>query len=579
MSVSGSLNVTTVNTVASNIRASAWTPAVYRVLWNYSPAPGPRLIVDNNEDPTLATLTGTGTQALQVQDFKAEVVSNRPGTYLGQFGEDFYDRIHYQFLELNLGNLLGVQERTLWVWNAFRRTRLLEALSFSAFDGIQFSGNTPPTLYTPLQQRTYAINVSLDGPAVIDATVTFDWDEDEEQPVEIVGNRIITWSWQPDWKQPIVERLEWKTDVLQSYRGQEQRRALRRAPRRFCEFYAGGNEAERRIMETALWGWGGRIWAMPLWWDGCDTTAPVALGATRVDCPAPTRDFKPGEPAILFKDWQTYETVEIDAAYSDHVTLVRPTAQSWPEGTRIYPARAARIDGNVALDRFDGAASFQRMRWQFEAAADYTAAAGTATHNGYPVLEVRPNWVDEPSLEYERKLAIFDAMVGRRSIEDEALIPLTVQRQRYTFTTRAEIDEWRQRLYSMRGKQASVYVPTWTRDLDVVAIIQSNALAIDVAKTNYASLIAQDAGRKNIRIKLTSGQVFYRAITGSLELNPTTERININSSLGVQALPEDVESVMFMALARLDSDGVELSWWSGDVCNSSVALRTFNHDI
>jgi hypothetical protein len=131
----------------------------------------------------------------------------------------------------------------------------------------------------------------------------------------------------------------------------------------------------------------------------------------------------------------------------------------------------------------------------------------------------------------------------------------------------------------MRGKQASVYVPTWTRDLKVVALIQSNALAIDVEKTNYASLIVQDPGRKNIRIQLASGQIFYRSVTGSLDLNTTTERININASLGLLVQPEEVESVMFMALSRLDSDGVELSWWSGDVCNSSVALRTFNHGV
>lgn len=576
MTITSSLNATTVAISSTVIRATAFYPVQFAVLWNYDA--GQLLIQDVPESPSGA-LVSIGTQVTGTQEYSAEAPSVRAGTFIGQFGADFYDRIHYQYLELNLGNLLGVQERTLWVWNAYRRGRILENLEFSDFSGIQFSGGTPPTAYRPLEQRTYTINVTLDGPAVIDATVTFDWDEGEAQPIQIVGNRIITWSWQPDWQSPIVERLEWKTDVLQSYRGQEQRRALRRAPRRSCEFRTGGNESERRIMETALWGWGGRIWAMPLWWDGCDTTGAIGVGSQQVPCPAATRDFQPGEPAVLYRDWQTYETVEVETAYADHIELRRPTVQSWPEGTRIYPARAARIDGNVSLERWDGAATFQRMRWQFEAAADYAADAGTATHNGYPVLELRPNWVEEPSLEYERKLAILDAMVGKRSIEDEALIPFTIQRQKHTLVTRAEIDAWRKRLYSLRGKQGSIYVPTWTRDLQVVALIQSNALAIDVAKTNYASLIVQDPGRKNIRIKLNSGQVFYRAITGSLELNPTTERININASLGVLVQPEEVESVMFMALARLDTDGIDLSWWSGDVCESSIAIRTFNHGV
>lgn len=561
-----------------------WTPANFTVLWDVAPPPArpagyrPLLPLTRNRLPNYAV------PAIPFFAFRSHGDTPYPERILasarqGFFADDFYDRVHYQYLDLNLGNLLGVQERTLWVWNAFRRTRTLEALSFSAFDGIVFAGTTPPTLYKALELRTYTISVSLDGPAIIDADVVFDWDEGYSETIEITGRRVITWSWPPDWQRPVVERLEWRTDVLTSYRGEEQRRALRRAPRRYAEFYTGDTQSSRRVMETALYGWGARIWALPLWWDGCETTSLVGAGGTIVYAPTVTRDFEVGEPAILYSDWKTYETVEVAQIFSDRLVLQRPTLAAWPEGTRLYPAKSARIDGAVDLERWDGAATFQRMRWVFEAAADYTADAGTATHNGYPVLELRPNWVEAPSIAYDRKLAIFDAGVGLRSIEDEAMMPFTTQRQRHTFTSRADVDAWRKRLYALRGKQGAMYVPTWTRDFVVVSLITSNATAIDVEKTEHSSLIGQSPSRRDIRIQLSTGQVFYRSITGSVELTETTERLNINAALGIQIQPEQVEVVSYLSLVRLDSDGVDLSWWQGDTCESQIALRTFRHGI
>lgn len=561
-----------------------WTPATFTVLWDVAPPParpsGYRPVIPFQRlrlsSFAISAEPNFGNRSHNDTPYPARSLAS---TRLGYYGDDFYDRVHYQFIDLNLGNLLGVQERTLWVWNAYRRTRTLEAISFAAFDGINFTGTTPPTLYGALELREYNVSVSLDGPSVIAAQVLFDWDEGQSQIVNISGQRVITWSWIPDWQRPVVERLEWRTDVLTSYRGEEQRRALRRAPRRYAEFYTGDVGRSRRVMETALFGWGARIWALPLWWDGCETTAPVAAGSTIVYVPAETRDFQVGETAVFYYDWETFENCEIAAVYADRVVLQRPALRAWPEGTRFYPARTARIDGSVDLERWDGLAAFHRMRWIFEGGANYVAQNNMPTHNNYPVLEIAPNWADQPSLAYDRKLAIFDAGVGLRAVEDEALMAFTTQRQRFTFVSRAEIKTWREILYSLRGKQGAIYVPTWTQDFTVVSLITSNATAIDVQKTEHTSLIGQIASRRDIRIKLFSGQIFYRRITGSVEINQTTERLNINAALGLQVQPENVDTVSYMSLCRFDSDAVDLAWWQGDVCESQISLRTFNHGV
>ena len=55
------------------------------------------------------------------------------------------------------------------------------------------------------------------------------------------------WQVEPDWTNGITETLEWKTDILQSYSGAEQRIARRLSPRRTFEFtiLINGNERAR----------------------------------------------------------------------------------------------------------------------------------------------------------------------------------------------------------------------------------------------------------------------------------------------------------------------------------------------
>lgn len=566
-------------------RALVWTPAEYFSLWNVSPAParpaGNQQIKPSVYERLIPTVPNLDPSKATATYSYFEYSANKTAHFAKMFAEeDFYERIQYQFVNYSFGTVLSPKQKTLWVWNAFREERELENIDLINFDGIFLSGDLTPDKYTPLKQKTYTIDAGIDGPEFIEAILGFDWDGGVYNEVLLTGRRVIVWSWKPDWSRPISERLEWKTDVITSYKGQEQRRALRRAPRRFAEFYTGAVEPnDRRIMETAIFGWGSKNWALPIWWDGREITQEVPLGAFTIFADTVYADFQAGLPALLYTDSLHYEAVDISQVFTDRITIVTPTIQSWPAGTILYPIRSAKIDGSVAVERWDGAASFERIRFNFERAAAYAESQGSASHNGYPVLELAPNWVEAPQLTYDRKTMIFDPQVGRRSYEDESGVPFMTQSQRYTFLTKQESDSWRKYIYAMRGSQRAMYVPTWTSDLQVVSVIEANALAIDAQHTNRTLLVGQAAGRRNIRIKLTSGQVFYRAITGSSELNDSTERFNISQAFGIRIQPSEIALVSYMSLSRFDSDAFEFAWWSGDVCDVSVALRSFNHGV
>lgn len=502
-----------------------------------------------------------------------------PGDEIPTFGSDFFERIHYSFKLQELGNLIGQQTFVLYVWQAFRRAEFLNAINATNAEGIELNGGPPlPASVPPLRELAYTIIVGTDGPPTIDATFAFDW-QTLDDSVRITGSRITAWSFVPDWSNGVLERLEWRTDVLQAYNATEQRRALRLAPRKAYEFEVFFTGRERRYAEAATWGWGARAWALPIWPDGSDLAVQANAGATEIMVDTATRDYDADSLAVLIRDALTFEVVEVQTVLADRLVLKRTLENTWPVGTRIWPARVARLQQQVRLSRFTGDASGMRVSFDIDEPVDYTADAGGTLHRGYPVLTRAPNWSGGLDLELARKLAELDNQIGPRNYEDEAGMPIPVQRMRWTWVSRAEVDAYRKLLYALRGRHGAAWVPTWQLDLLPVATIAAAALAIDVEFLAYTTQIQTGVGRRDIRIELTSGQVFYRRISNAQQLDAATERLTIDAPLGINVTPAQVSAISFMTLMRLDSDALEIAHWTDDVADAAAVWRGFNSDV
>ena len=549
-------------------------------LWDYS-SPAIPFAAGASFDPdrivAMSLLLASSTTQLARVDSPAAYA----GDLQAMFGGDFYDRFHFSAVSFDLGSLVGDQQRALTAWNAYRRARVLESLALVDAEGISIEGQPPaPLQFAPQQERTYQITVGTDGPPVIEAAIVFDFDEGQSVTISLTGSRVTAWTWMPNWADGLMERLEWLTDVIQAYRGEEQARALRLNPRHILEFSVMVEGPARRHLEAALWNWGARVWALPLWHDGVDLHAPLSAGASSVPIVPTLRDFRGGTLALIMGETpRDYEVVEVDAANPAELVLARPTARAWPTGTRIYPARTARVEGDAALARFTGRASSLRLRFEMVEPAEWTADAGATTYRGYPVLTTRPDWSEEPTLTLERKLAVLDSQVGPASYDDEADMPLTEQRMRWLLDGRAEIDAHRKLLFALRGKQRRIWVPTWTEDFVVIAPVGSADLALDIEWCGFSLYYQAGVNRRDIRIETVTGQVYYRRITSSAELDPSTERLSIDAALGADLQPDDFLLVSFIALSRQASDAVEFDWFTGEAARSASTMRTIRHDV
>lgn len=474
------------------------------------------------------------------------------------YSDDFYHRIHIFPASLDLGNVASAQVSTVYVWNAHLVAQQLTDIESIDAEGISVDGQSAPFLAAPLRVLSYLVAVTPDGPPVVNAKIIWHFTS-ADAALPITATRIIPFGFVPDWGDGIMERLSWLTAILSPPTGSEQRRALRLSPRRIFDAPVIIENQERQYFDMSLWGWGARVWALPIWHDVQLLTAPVALGALSVSCATSDREFRAGGLALLRGDTASgAEVVEIDTVGVAALTLKRPTQQAWSQGARLYPSRTAQLAVMPELTRLHDRASAAAVSFQLMEPSDWPALAPATTYRTYPVLEQRPDESEDLMSSMQRLLRELDNSTGLPTRTDLGRQAFTVQSHRWLLGNRAEHAAFRSLLYFLQGRYKAVWVPTFADDLTLAASVGSTSTSIAINMIGYTRFAGTAPGRRDIRVELRDGTVFHRRITGSSELTASTETLAIDTAFGRVVNPSDVSRISWLALCRLDQDDIEL---------------------
>ncbi|MBS0599532.1 MAG: hypothetical protein JSR92_19920 [Proteobacteria bacterium] len=473
--------------------------------------------------------------------------------------DDSYYRVRLIPAALDLGMLANAQTRAVYVWNAWPAAA--QTLDATPLTGDAYITVTPPgTLpmaFAPLQMRTWTIGVGLQGPPSIAADLAFTFaDATQNVTLPITGTRLAIWGWKPDWANGITERLSWLTDVLASPSGAEQRRALRQSPQVTWDFDAIVSDDERAALDLALFAGLGRQWGVPIWHDVCRLPALTPAGTTVL----PTgggRDFRVGGLAVLLTDALTTEAAEIAAVGPTTITLATPTQSAWPAGTALYPACIAQLITPPQIARDTDTISSAQVQMVSAQDMDYSPVAPLTLYRGLPVMEQPPN---EGALTapWQRVGSVLDNKTGQQAIVDTAGVGFAAAQHAWLLAGRDAHNALRGLLYALRGRQQAIWWPSFAADLRCVATIGAGAVSLDVRSIGYARLAAGAPMRRDIRIELFDGSVFMRRILGASVVDALTERLAIDSALGVAVDPAVIRRISFMTVRRLDTDDIEL---------------------
>ncbi|MCF1710381.1 hypothetical protein L0V05_16345 [Tabrizicola sp. J26] len=356
--------------------------------------------------------------------------------------------------------------------------------------------------------------------------------------------------------QEIIEVLEWRTDVLQSRTG-EQRIALRSLPREIVTFQHRCDAlGMARAIELARAGFAGD-WRVPLWHMAVQPTADVAQGATEIIVDITVADFRAGDALVIAVDGREASVAEIAAVEADRLILVEPLGGQLPGAIvaaariTVAPVREGVLSAPVEIARRRQNDGMVTATFLLCDAPDLSAPV-MPTYLGRPV-QTDPSLTRSPiTTSLRRAVEYVDNGFG--PVVVEPLRDLFERGEAITLKAQGTAERWalRRWLWSLRGRQASFWLPTWGRDLQLRTAMTSGSTLMRVAPITD---LADYVGRA-ILLEMPSGFRF-RTINAAVA-EGADYRLTLSSSLGE---PVAIGTkVHFLTLVRSDADRIEIRY-------------------
>ena len=502
---------------------------------------------------------------------------NRLGTLPGElcllFEDDLYNRVHIDPRNFALGNVLADTSVTFEIWNAFFIVRQLDSVSEINTLGLALNQPTPPgdapSLFPPLSSFVYTIDVESEGLATIAATFTFEFDNGSDLPVVISGQRLTLFPHCP--QRGFTEGLMWKTDIMESWDGGEQRVRMRKLPRQdFAMSYRMDNQNERATAQNALFGGPSRTFGVPLFHVARDLGADLSPGATVISVDTTNMDFRSSTTeedrlVVLWREYNDFEVsvISVGGVTASTITINQGLVGSHPAATTIVmpvqisllnDSNAWSVSRNAELQDFT-------CQWLAEEVTDLADLSGLPTHEGTVVFD-DPNYIQDVLTEtMMAKFRVFDGGVGNFVVAERRLSPEINFAKGFETQNDADSFTLRKRLYGLLGRQKAFYIPTFRKDFVLVNTIGGGDINLDVEPVGYTRFNPNTyAPFGDIMIELNDGTRFFREIVGTVEGVglPAREELEMKTNLGVPVLVSDVKRISFLYKVRLASDRIEI---------------------
>lgn len=483
--------------------------------------------------------------------------------------DDWYYRIHLYPAQFALGNLVGNQQRSVTVWNAYLTSVDLEDFTVLNGDGIIVTEPVnPPVVVKPLKVLKYQFEITTDGPPVIDATAVWTIDG-VEYPVPFTGRRIVVFPFKPNWSAAVEETLEWANMLETTYTGKEQVWEIRAKPRRILQYNVRLFRDDINRFDNVTFGWTGRMYAVPLWQEKTRLSSPVVAGSTTFDVrEVANRSFEDGALALIYQDITNYEITEVESSSGDTITTSRPLERDWPVGTLVYPMMVAMPEANLPTSRASDTHLDTVVRFTVSPADNYIRLPVTEPpllYRGVELYTGETNWISPLSVDINARQQVVDETTGVFRLVRRAAFPLIQRGFRWLVKNKDQAELLRQFFGRRRGRLKPFWVPSGSRDFILIEDATSAATTIYVKPNDYGTFVNLHPARRDIIIMLRDGTKVCRRIVSYGIDEFGRGAVILDSALGVGITPDTVKKISYLGFYRLAADQVTLSWRTGEV--------------
>lgn|GEM_PF-1310612 len=384
------------------------------------------------------------------------------------------------------------------------------------------------------------------------------------------------WPFAPNWRRPVDVDLEYRTDIIESRSGQEQRRALRKTPRRHIAYGVILDQPEMRVFHQLLTKSQSQSWLLadPVRKVVCPNGASAGSNQIQVDAIPAWLKVDQGVVigvetlAVVLAINPVSMIVTLDAALDDAVT----------PGAPMRPALPGRLLGNITARNPSSGVSELNLSFTADPGSETEDAASPTVyiHDGREVLASRPNWGEPVSDEFIWPVEQIDYGFGRVATFNPLEFGAAIRRAAFVAQD-AEAAAGLQQFFARRRGQAGEFLmPTWLNDLPPKFDLVAGESTIRIEGRGVFEAYADDLVYRSVALLLRDGRRIFRTVSSIQNVDDDSE-ISFTQPWLSDIPVADIAMVSWLPVVRFASDQLTLEWLTSEVAQTSLAMRTLKH--
>lgn len=375
----------------------------------------------------------------------------------------------------------------------------------------------------------------------------------------------------PNWREPVIETLAYKTEIIGSRSGKEQRRAWRVSPRRTFEFSLTLNPTRYAQFKTFYMARRREEIALPDPIRSVKLTTNLNAGSTSFSV-AETRSWLFAGAQICFLTQGRAELREVFSVVGTAVVLSAPVAGAWSSGSQIRPALMGRFtdpSGRTPTRTiFDGSFRFEVTP---TSEVDQTPPAAPDTIGGVELLTARANWVDLPDVSFVQPRETVDYGQGQISTGFPIDFMTRTFRANYMGKSFAEAQLLKNVFMRAKGRRGEFLASTMEPDVVLMSTTAAGGATLAVAGRDFYDAYADSPVHKVLTFIGPDGTMATRAIN-SVTLVGNNSRITLAAGLLFDVTPSTLISWLFVS--RFASDEMTLTWHTDTVADINWTIMS-----
>ena len=510
-----------------------------------------------------------------------ELIADNPrtGSKFRSFFEDFYNRVYFLPPSIQFGPISATAEREVVVWNAHLNATELSTITIQNGEGLSIDGPAVPLTFTPLALTTYTLIASIDGPATLDADITFVFDTPETFLLEVFGARARVSPVVPNWRRAYEVEYQFKTEIFTSRSGKEQRRALRSTPRKKLSFEATPVLGRFRAFNELMASWHNNTIILPEVPRQASLGLAMDAGEAIAQLTEAAPDWVVPDATVVLNYKGQYETRRVQSVAGSQIVFTGVSAIDWPVGTKVHPGLTGRLAATIRSRRETNAVAVVQVEMEVAPASEPVVPppAAPATFNGRELFTIKPNWAELPDVTYESDREEIDYERGRTAIFTP--VQFTTRRVRQTFTGRAyeDMNLIREHFERMKGQRGEFYMPTWESDIVPGPLVPAGSNTIRIYGTQFADQYQDSTVFKAVMVQFRDGTIQNNVVEDIYSVDDADGQdsvIQVATAWLQDISPENVKLASWLLVRRHATDTLTIEWLTNTVGQCQLTVQT-----